>query len=257
MYLCYSWNSESPLMRAFICYMENVGIPLVNAASGETVDRLEETSLYTLNQRITKEKYVVLFLTDKLRYDVTSLVELNEIQKKLKKHKIKVFTIAAPEELDNLPKWMQWVTMTTVIPVTEPVDIHKAVLQIADIYYHDLVSEMMGEEESDAYNLGSMLSQDEIGKDPYVQLMMQEYSLFDQRDIVSKMTILYALYSYMDLHGRLIRKSSYYKCILYFHRYSGQCLPANPVQLSIMENCFILSILETMPGLDGMKEQIE
>ncbi len=239
MYICYSIKNGIYDYEEISYHMQEWGISVSNTVWGSNNCVSEENS-YANENVIKGDGYVIILLSQELITDITVLSELESIKKLFLKNNIKVFCFVKGVFVEKLPKRLEWLKNTIMLNTDTVINTHKAVYRVLLEYTSDKASSICG---SQVNNIWDIMENNGYQNDLYIKNIKRAYSQIKGYDYERKITLLYALYTYITLGKCIqIQDNIYSKCIENIYSYMGMCMPYDKTQLDIIKYCIFLMI---------------
>jgi hypothetical protein len=237
LYICYSIKNGIYDYEEISYHLNEWGINISNTVD---VNCINEGKSYQNENVIKGDKYVIILLSQELITDITVLSELENIKKLFLKNDIKVFCFVKEIVVANLPKRLEWLKNTIMLNTDTVIETHKAVYRVLLEYTSDKARDICG---SEGKNVWDVIENSGYQDDLYIKNIKKAYNQIKQYDYERKITLLYALYTYIT-SGKPIQQeeinSVYSKCIENIYSYMGMCMPYDKTQLDIIKYCMYL-----------------
>ncbi len=242
MYICYSMKNGMYDYEEILYHMQEWGISVSNAVGGNNNCINEETS-YANESVIKGDGYVIILLSEELITDITVLSELENIKRLFLKNRIKVFCFIKGVSVEKLPNRLEWVKNTIMLNTDTVINTHKAVYRVLLEYTSDKARAICG---GNGKNIWDIIENSGYQEDLYIKNIKKAYAQIKGYDYERKITLLYALYTYItsgnhiEMDSSVDKDSVYSKCIENIYSYMGMCLPYDKTQLDIIKYCIFL-----------------
>lgn len=202
-------STRENVVEPLIAGMRQLGVPVFDECNEvlEEGGLLRETDYYVMSTALKKRRYIVLVVTKELLGDISLLVELDIINKLVQSGKIKVFTVMYGIDSESLPERVKWLRDTCVIEVDDAKGAKWASIVIAEQYWYDKALSVDIKLDWDNPNIYSYLKESYVGKDRFVQELLDVYIRIGKHNYSRCMVVLIVLNRYLCMKYPVLKLS--------------------------------------------------
>lgn len=239
LYICYSTKNGRYDYEEISYHMHEWGIS-VKDSSEDGCNCVREDNVYYNNIALKNEEYAIILLSEELMTDISVLSELENIKRLFLKKRIKVFCFNKGVDKQMLPPRLEWLRNTVFMDTDSVINTHKAVYKVLLEYTSDRAGAFCAESSG---SIWQMIEKNGFNDDMYIKNIKKAYGQVKAYDYERKITLLYALYTYIMTVGgsrTVVDGNMYSQCIENIYSYMGMCMPFDKTQLDIIKYCMLL-----------------